>query len=95
MLSILRPVDLPPFTDDGLLAQGAQRRRVVPRIFYTFSSTEYWARAGSLTHTNEDGTSDVPLVRRLAAVLPEPARRTRAARCRRFARRRPASFATR
>ena len=33
----------------------------VPRIFYTFSSTEYWARAGSLTHTNEGGTADVPL----------------------------------
>jgi hypothetical protein len=33
----------------------------VPRIFYTFSSTEYWARAGSLTHTNEDGTRDVAL----------------------------------
>ena len=37
------------------------RHRAVPRIFYTFSSTEYWARAGSLTHTNEDGTADVPL----------------------------------
>ena len=33
----------------------------MPRIFYTFSSTEYWARAGSLTHTTEDGTRDVPL----------------------------------
>lgn len=60
VLSILRPVDLPPFTDDGLLAK-ATAARVVPRIFYTFSSTEYWARAGSLTHTNEDATADAPL----------------------------------
>ena len=60
VLSIFRPVDLPPFTDDGLLAR-ATAASVVPRIFYTFSSTEYWARAGSLTHTNESGTADVPL----------------------------------
>ncbi len=60
VLSILRPVDLPPFTDDGLLAR-ARAAGVVPHIFYTFSSTEYWARAGSLTHTTEDGTRDVPL----------------------------------
>ena len=60
VLSILRPVDLPPFTDEGLLAN-ANRAGVVPKIFYTFSSTEYWARAGSLTHTTPDGTADVPL----------------------------------
>jgi hypothetical protein len=51
---------MPPFTDSGLLAR-AVAASVVPRIFYTFSSTEYWARAGSLTHTNEEGTADVPL----------------------------------
>jgi hypothetical protein len=34
---------------------------VVPKIFYTFTSTEYWARAGSLTHTSEDGKADLPL----------------------------------
>jgi len=61
VLSIFRPVDLPPFTDDGLLARAAAAS-VVPRIFYTFSSTEYWARAGSLTHTNENGSADVPPV---------------------------------
>lgn len=60
VLSILRPVDLPPFTDDGLLAK-ARTAGVLPKIFYTFSSTEYWARAGSLTHTTEDGSKDVPL----------------------------------
>ena len=60
VLSIFRPVDVPPFTDEGLLAK-ATAASVVPRIFYTFSSTEYWARAGSLTHTNETGTADAPL----------------------------------
>jgi hypothetical protein len=60
VLSILRPVDLPPFDDQGLLAN-AVKARVVPKIFYTFSSTEYWARAGSLTHTTDDGKKDVPL----------------------------------
>ena len=50
VLSVLRPVDLPPFTDEGLLAR-SRDARVTPKIFYTFSSTEYWARAGSLTHT--------------------------------------------
>jgi hypothetical protein len=59
VLSIFRPVDLPPFTDDGLLVK-ATKTSVLPRIFYTFSSTEYWARAGSLTHTNEAGTMDAP-----------------------------------
>jgi hypothetical protein len=58
VLSIFRPVDLPPFTDAELLAK-ANAARVTPRIFYTFSSTEYWARAGSLTHTSGDGTKDV------------------------------------
>jgi hypothetical protein len=60
VLSVLRPVDLPPFTDEGLLAN-ARAARVVPKIFYTFSSTEYWARAGSLTHTSDDGRADAPL----------------------------------
>jgi len=60
VLSILRPVDLPPFTDDGLLAK-ARAAHVTPRIFYTFTSTEYWARAGSLTHTTADGKRDVRL----------------------------------
>jgi alpha/beta hydrolase family protein len=63
VLSILRPVDIPPFTDDGLLAK-ADAAHVTPKIFYTFSSTEYWARAGSLTHTTPDGRSDVPPAKR-------------------------------
>jgi len=60
MLSILRPVDIPPFTDAGLL-EVATRDKVTPKIMYTYSSTEYWARGGSLTHTTPDGRHDVPL----------------------------------
>jgi hypothetical protein len=58
VLSVLRPVDLPPFTDDALLSR-ARAAKVTPKIFYTFSSTEYWARAGSLTHTTEDARGNV------------------------------------
>ena len=57
--SVLRPVDVPPFNDDGLLAK-AQAAKVTPKIFYTFTSSSYWARAGSLTHTSDDGRADVP-----------------------------------
>jgi hypothetical protein len=60
VLSILRPVDVPPFNDSGLLER-AEQTHATPKIFYTFTSTEYWARAGSLTHTTEDGKTDVPL----------------------------------
>jgi hypothetical protein len=60
VLSILRPVDLPPFTDDGLLSK-SDAAHVTPRIFYTLTSTEYWARAGSLTHTTLDSKKDAPL----------------------------------
>jgi hypothetical protein len=56
----LRPVDIPPFLDSALLER-SEREHAVPKIFYTFTSTEYWARAGSLTHTTDDGKSDVPL----------------------------------
>jgi hypothetical protein len=71
VLSDLRPVDLFPFTDgiekdpvtgarDGLLSQ-AQSSRTVPKIFYTYSSTEYWARVGSLAYTTVDGARELPL----------------------------------
>jgi hypothetical protein len=71
VLSDLRPVDLFPFTDgveedpvtganDGLLRQ-AESSRTVPRIFYTYSSTEYWARMGSLACTTVDGAQELPM----------------------------------
>ena len=59
VLSDLRPVDLFPFTDDGLL-RAAEESHALPKIFYTFSSTEYWARAGSLTYTTVDGARELP-----------------------------------
>jgi hypothetical protein len=60
VLSILRPVDQPPFDDAGLL-ETAVLSKTVPKIFYTYSSTEYWARFGSLAYTNLDATKELPL----------------------------------
>lgn len=71
VLSDLRPVDLFPFTDgieqdsvtgasDGLL-RAAEESHTLPKIFNTFSSTEYWARAGSLSYTTVDGARELPL----------------------------------
>lgn len=65
------PTDIFPFTDleqtdpetgetDGLLTATAQAG-VMPKIFYTFSSYEYWGRAASLIHTTVDGKADAPL----------------------------------
>jgi hypothetical protein len=45
---------------DGLLIR-AIRDNVVPKIFYTNSSYEYWGCAASLIHTSVDGKDDVPL----------------------------------
>lgn len=63
----LYPVDLFPFTDleetdpvtglkDGLLTHGPQ-----PKVFYTFSSHEYYGRSASLIHITPDGKRDAPL----------------------------------
>jgi len=71
VLSILRPVDLFPFSDgdeldpvtgkrDGLLRE-ARRSKTLPKIFYTYSSTEFWARAGSLAYTGLNGTGELPI----------------------------------
>jgi hypothetical protein len=59
-LNVQYAVDLPPFTDnDGLLARAVQAK-VVPRIFYSNGSYEYWGRAASLIHTTLDGKQDAP-----------------------------------
>jgi hypothetical protein len=66
------PVDIFPFTDvdqtdpetgetDGILTLAA-KQKVLPKIFYTFSSYEYWGRAASLIHTSIDGKSDIGLM---------------------------------
>ncbi|HKQ06647.1 MAG TPA: alpha/beta hydrolase domain-containing protein [Blastocatellia bacterium] len=63
------PTDVFPFTDleqrdpltgerDGLLTHAKQQP--LPKIFYTFSSYEYWGRAAALIHTTLDG-KDAPL----------------------------------
>jgi len=66
------PTDIFPFTDleqtdpetketDGLLTL-TRNSKVLPKIFYTFSSYEYWGRAASLIHTTIDGKADSPMM---------------------------------
>jgi hypothetical protein len=45
---------------DSLLRK-AEAARVVPKIFYTNSTYEYWGSAASLLHTSVDGSHDVDL----------------------------------
>jgi hypothetical protein len=65
------PTDLFPFTDlpetdpltgarAGLLDRAAAER-VVPRIFLSNTSYEYWGRAAALIHVSADGRRDVTL----------------------------------
>lgn len=67
----LYPTDIFPFSDvsqtdpvtgltDGLLVRAVEDK-VVPKIFYTNGSYEYWGRAASLIHTTLDGKGDVAL----------------------------------
>ena len=69
--SIDFPTDIFPFTDQperdpvtgetgGLLDQAA-RDKVVPRIFFSNTSYEYWGRAAALIHTSADGKRDVAI----------------------------------
>ena len=68
--NFLYPTDIFPFTlkeqtdpetgiTDGLLAK-AEKAGVVPKIFLTNSSYEYYGRAASLSHTTIDGQRDLP-----------------------------------
>ncbi len=70
-MNLLYPTDIFPFTDlpqtdpetgltDSILGR-AEQDNVVPKIFYTNSSYEYWGRAASLTHTSLDGAADTGL----------------------------------
>jgi hypothetical protein len=65
------PTDIFPFSDldqtdpetgltDGILNR-ATKDHVVPKIFYTDTSYEYWGRSASLIHMNIDGQKDAPL----------------------------------
>jgi hypothetical protein len=71
-LNFFHPTDIFPFTDveqvdpetrsrDGLLTH-ARTPEVLPKIFYTNASYEYWGRAASLIHTTVDGRADAPLL---------------------------------
>ena len=68
MTNTFYPSDIFPFADlrmldpetkdeDGLLTK-AQEESVLPRVFYTNGSYEYWGRAASLIHTSLDGKRD-------------------------------------
>lgn len=67
--SILFPTDIFPFTDQpekdpqsgetaGLLDR-ATADKVVPKIFLSNTSYEYWGRAAALTHVTPDGKQDM------------------------------------
>ncbi|HET6177045.1 MAG TPA: alpha/beta hydrolase domain-containing protein [Candidatus Sulfotelmatobacter sp.] len=69
--SVFFPTDIFPFTDQpekdpltgetvGLLDR-AVADKVVPRIFFSNTSYEYWGRAAALIHTSADGKQDVPI----------------------------------
>ena len=69
--ALFYPTDLFPFADSpqkdpetgataGLLDR-AKAAKVVPKIFYTNTSYEYWSRAASLIHTSPDGKKDLPV----------------------------------
>jgi hypothetical protein len=67
LLNLFYPSDVFPFTDEvetdagiteGLLSK-ARKDGVVPKIFYTNGSYEYWGREASLIHISPDGKKDV------------------------------------
>jgi hypothetical protein len=67
--SVFYPTDIFPFTDlperdpetgeTGGLLDRATAERVVPKIFFSNTSFEYWGRVASLIHTSADGKRDV------------------------------------
>ncbi len=69
--SIFFPTDIFPFTDQAETDPITQEKRglldraiadkVVPRIFLSNTSYEYWGRAASLIHTTADGKGDVAI----------------------------------
>jgi hypothetical protein len=69
--SVFFPTDIFPFTDQpekdpvtgesGGLLDRAGAERVVPKIFFSNTSYEYWGRAAALIHTTADGKRDAPI----------------------------------
>jgi len=69
--SVFFPTDIFPFTDQpekdpvtgetsGLLDLAATDK-VVPKIFFSSTSYEYWGRAAALIHVSADGKHDAPI----------------------------------
>jgi hypothetical protein len=54
------PTDIEPFDDQSLLKK-SREANVVPKLFFTDGSYEYWGRASALTHTRTSGDGDLPL----------------------------------
>jgi hypothetical protein len=69
--SVFFPTDIFPFTDrpeqdpvtgeTGGLLDRAVADRVVPKIFFSNTSYEYWGRAAALIHVTADGKHDAPI----------------------------------
>src|SRR5882724_13069035 len=69
--SIFFPTDVFPFTDEpetdpltgenGGLLDRAIAEKVLPKIFFSHTSYEYWGRAASLIHTTADATKDADI----------------------------------
>jgi hypothetical protein len=55
---VFYPVDVAPF-DEQHLVERAAKAHVVPKLFLTNGSYEYWGRCASLIHTTPDGKFDV------------------------------------
>lgn len=69
-MNLLYPTDIYPFSDavqrdaetgleEGILGRYRGKEALIPKIFYTNSSYEYWGRAASQIHTTLDGTRDL------------------------------------
>jgi Alpha/beta hydrolase domain len=58
--SVFFPTDVFPF-DDAALLQRARVEGVVPRIFFSNTSYEYWGRVAALIHVSPDGKQDAPI----------------------------------
>jgi hypothetical protein len=69
--SVYFPTDIFPFTDlpekdsvtgaSGGLLDKATAQKVVPKIFLSNTSFEYWGRAAALIHTSADGKQDAAI----------------------------------
>ena len=69
--SVFFPTDIFPFTDQpetdpvtrdqGGLLERAVADKVVPKIFFSNTSYEYWGRAAALIHTTADGKKDAKI----------------------------------